>query len=227
MEAKIWLIDFSDTLVTGSKTWAFEYVFPQLIRENNLPFDEQSFKKITLAAQQKANETQNDAVVLNEMFVRLNWPDHLKAELIRRVFDLYEPQLFDDTIPFLEKLKQTEQKPIIVSNTRNAPEIAQRLGIDKYFDHILTPAMCDSAAPKPDIALWTCLKHRLSLPDRSLLESAIVIGDDPWSDGAFATRCGLPCWIVDRNKRMASLRQQISVKWAHSLLEIPVKQDMG
>lgn len=223
VEAKIWLIDFSDTLVTGSKTWAFEHVFPQIIHENALPFDEQAFSDITLAAQQKANETRDDAIVLDEMFARLNWPDHLKGELIRRVFDLYEPQLFEDTIPFLEKLKRANQKLYIVSNTTQAPEIAQRLGIDQYFDDILTPANCEDAEPKPDIALWRCLKDRLGSDNRQLVDSGIVVGDDPWSDGTFAARSGLSCWIIDRKKRMISLKQQIPVKWAETLLDIAVE----
>ncbi len=222
----IWLFDFSDTLVTGSKTWAFDHAFPDLIHENNLPFDPVSFHKITLKAQQKANETQDEAAVLDEMFASLQWPDHLKKELLKRTFEFYRPKLFDDTIPFLEKLRQARQALFILSNTNQAPELAHEFGISHYFESIITPKSCGGAARKPDIALWDCLTKQMST-DKLSANTAIIVGDDPWSDGAFASKIGLPCWIIDRSQRMESLRGQHPVRWVQSLLEIPVSNTLN
>jgi FMN phosphatase YigB (HAD superfamily) len=217
----IWLLDFSDTLVTGSKTWAFEHAFPALIRENNLPFDPVSFNEITLRAQQKASESQNEAVVLDEMFAALHWPDHLKKELLKRTFELYRPKLFDDTIPFLDKIRHAGQKLFIVSNTSEASELAHEFGIDKYFELILTPKTCGCAG-KPDTALWECLLSKWKPMSTFDKQAVTVVGDDPWSDGLFATRIGLNYWIIDRGQRMTSLRKHTTARWVQSLLEIPV-----
>ena len=214
-----WLLDFSDTLVSGTKTWAFEHAFPSIIQQNHLPFDEASFRQITLQAQERANMIGNDLLVLDEMFAQLGWPDHLKKELLRRTFEEFAPTLFEDTIPFLSRLQEAGQRVYLLSNTNDAPQLLENFGIDHYLQQIITPERCGGVAGKPGTALWDCLIEK---EGGAILDTAVVVGDDPWSDGAFAEACGFKCWIVDRGQRFTSLHATLPFEWVKSLLEIPI-----
>ena len=214
----IWLLDFSDTLASGSKTWAFEYAFPTIIAEHHLPVDEVAFRDATLFAQKRARETDDESLVLTELFVRLNWPDHLKPELTRRIFEECAAELYEDTLPFLERLRQASQTVYVVSNTNDTAQLLDQFGLTHYFQEIVTPERSGGLPGKPSRAMWDYL---VSQAGDAPLDSAIVVGDDPWSDGAFAEACGLQCWIIDRTGRLESLYDTMPFGWARSLLDIP------
>ena len=79
--------------------------------------------------------------------------------------------------------------------------------------------MLPGAQPKPSRALWDQLVQRIP---EALQRGAIVVGDDPWSDLAFAQTCGLQSWLVDRHDRFADLTLAQDATRVRSLLDIPV-----
>lgn len=212
-----WILDFDDTLAVGPNTWALTQVIPDLVRDNRLPFEKAQFDTVVLRAQQLASETSNDQVVIDEMFSRLNWPADLKHELIRRMYQEYVPTLYGDTLPFLNRLAESKANVYIVSNNNHVPHITAQLGIDSFFAGIFTPKLCNEARIKPHRDMWD---YMISADIVAHDAPAVVVGDDPWSEGAFADNCGHSCWIVDRMKRFDSLHQSLPYRWAVSLLDI-------
>lgn len=213
-----WLIDFDDTLAVGPNTWALTRVLPNIIATHSLPFDEARFTTASLHAQQLANETNNDEVILDEMFRQLGWPPNLKQELLTRMYEEYVPALYGDTLPFLKQL--AGQTVFIVSNNDYAPQLVQQLGIADYCNGIFTPKSCDNARAKPQRDMWEYIVGQSLAPKNA---SAIVIGDDPWSEGAFADACGFECWILDRLGRYTNLHPNHTYHWGRSLLDIDIQ----
>jgi HAD superfamily hydrolase (TIGR01549 family) len=192
-----WILDFDDTLALGPNTWAFETVLPDLIKQHRLPYEAELFAEVMLNAQEQSNLTGDDEAILNYVFGTLGWPDSLKNDLVHRVFNEYQPVLFADTLPFLERTKG--QNLIIVSNNNYAPQLAQALGIADYFKAIITPKS-SGKRPKPHAEMWEAVIE--------LLGDAPVtmIGDDPWSDGLFSQgKNAASCYILDRLNRYSSL----------------------
>jgi HAD superfamily hydrolase (TIGR01549 family) len=209
-----WLLDFDDTLVLGPNTWAFQEVLPDLIRSNKLPYDKALFDEVTLKAQQKANEDISEEELLNELFATLQWPDELKSELVHRIYNGYEPHLFDDVIPFLEQIQATGHQIYLITNNNYAPQIAENIGIKAYFSAIVTPKQ-SGVRHKPHPDMWNVIQSEYKIEGET-----IMVGDDPWSDGIFAQQAGIPCWIVDRLARYTSLHEELPYRWVRSLSEI-------
>src|SRR5690606_25123212 len=88
------------------------------------------------------------------------------------------------------------------SNNNRCPRIATELGIADYIEGFFTPRMDPAYRPKPDRSLFDAVRDAVAGigPD-----NAVMVGDDPWSDGAFAAAVGLPCWLVDRRGQFGSL----------------------
>jgi FMN phosphatase YigB (HAD superfamily) len=210
-----WFVDFDDTLVVGPVTWAFQHAFPALIRNHQLPYDPQKFEEAVLWGQQKSADDGNELMVLLRVFEMMGWSHELSDELRRMVFDEYVPTVFDDTLAFLERVKGN---PVcILSNNNHAPEIAAQLGISHHFKAIFTPRICGDAAKKPQRAMWDYV-----IAQGIVVDDAVMVGDDPWSEGAFAERCGIRCCIVDRMKRFTTFYNQYPYQWVHSIAEIQV-----
>jgi FMN phosphatase YigB (HAD superfamily) len=215
-----WILDFDDTLAVGPNTWALTVILPDIIAANNLTFDQTQFTEATLSAQEIANETNDDQAILDQMFRTLNWPTHLKQDLVTRMYSEYQPRLYDDTLPFLGRLKNEGHTILVISNNSYAPHIAQQLGIEQYFTGIFTPSNCGGVASKPDREMWDYVVAQ-GLIDTGV--PTVVVGDDPWSEGAFADNCGHTCWVLDRLGRYSSLRARYpAYQWAASLDDIPV-----
>jgi HAD superfamily hydrolase (TIGR01549 family) len=191
-----WFVDFDDTLVVGPVTWAFQHAFPALIRNHQLPYDPQKFEEAVLWGQQKSADDGNELMVLLRVFEMMGWSH-------------------DDTLAFLERVKG---EPIyILSNNNHAPEIAAQLGISQHFQAIFTPRICGDAAKKPQRAMWDYV-----IAQGIAVDNAIMVGDDPWSEGTFAERCGIRCCIVDRMKRFTTFYNQYPYQWVHSIAEIQI-----
>ena len=215
----IWLIDFDDTLAVGPNTWALTRILPELIQAHGIPYEESRFTAVSLRAQQRANETNNDEAILDEMFQQLGLPPSLKDELLSRMYQEYVPRLYEDTLPFLERL--AGKTVFIISNNNHTPQIAQQLGVADYVSDILTPKRCNNARLKPQRDMWDYVLAQGLADER---EAGMVIGDDPWSEGPFADACGFDCWIIDRLNRYASLRPPLPYRLGQSLLEIDPRQ---
>ena len=206
------LLDFDDTLAVGPNTWAFDVVLPQLIQERNLPYEKNLFDKVMLQAQEKgSNLDLDDAEVFNFVFESLNWTHDLRSELEQRVYREYQPALYPDTKPFLDKLKSDGHTLFVISNNNHAPALAQMFGIVEYFAGIYSPKLCENALPKPKRDMWDYVARQVTIDAK---QDVWMIGDDPWADGAFAQACGHKCWILDRLGRYESLHEQFPFQWA-------------
>jgi FMN phosphatase YigB (HAD superfamily) len=107
----------------------------------------------------------------------------------------------DDTLDFLAWLSGLQDRVFILSNNDGAQKIAGMLGIAPYIEGYFTPGLCGVRQGKPHRALWDYVVSRHNIG------SAVMVGDDPWSDGAFADVCGVPCFIVDRLDRFGDLER--------------------
>lgn len=214
-----WFLDFDDTLASGSTTWGLKYALPKLIRENGLTFDKARFERAVLTAQEKVVGTIDPRPVVDELFVEMGWPASLQKKLIADVMNAYRPELFADTVPFLDKLIQAQCKVYLVSNNPRSPAIAHELGIKRYFTRFFTPDTSAGAIAKPDPRVWDYIVGSENSVTR---ENSALIGDDPWTDGVFAARCNLTCFLIDRDRRFAHLHNAHSCHWVESLIDIPV-----
>lgn len=209
-----WVLDFDDTLALGPNTWAFETALPELVEKHHLPFDRDIFESVMLSAQEKANLSDDEDAVVQYMFDSLKWDIALKDELISRVYNDYQPTLFEDTLPFLNQLKAQNDTILIVSNNAYAPYLMEQLGIASYAQSIFTPKSTQKRR-KPYHEMWSDV---LAITGD---DPVYVVGDDPWSDGLFAE--GNPqaqAWIIDRLQRYPSLHNQMSYRFVTSLLDI-------
>jgi HAD superfamily hydrolase (TIGR01549 family) len=211
-----WILDFDDTLALGPNTWAFQEVLPNLIKSHNLPFDAALYEEVMLTAQRRANEDEDEEMLLNYVFSSLNWDDSLKSQLIHRIYNEYQPALFPDTLAFLQTLQAHNQRVYLISNNNHADQLLKMLGIADVFTAVLSPK-AHAAKAKPHRALFDVLQAQ-----HDLRGEIVMVGDDPWSDGRFADTCGIACWIVDRLGRFNSLHASYPYQWATTLADIRV-----
>lgn len=197
-----WFIDFDDTLATGPTTWGLESALPKLIREHNLPFNQAQYDADVLIAQERTNREPDLQPILNDLFDSQQWPRELQLNLLSDIQRNYRPSLFPDAIEFLQTLQLKRKRVFILSNNPTAPDLAKPFGLDRFIEGYFTPKLCPGCLPKPDVSMWSCITHFDA--DVSVTNSA-VIGDDPWSDAAFAQQCGLAYWIVDRKARFSNV----------------------
>jgi FMN phosphatase YigB (HAD superfamily) len=212
-----WFLDFDDTLALGPITWALRDVFPRMIADNHLPFDEGGFNSIVLNAQRQANEADADeAAILNDVFGAMGWPEHLKKWLVNEIYSGYKVALFEDAMPFLERLKAGGHAIFLLSNNNHAPDMLRHLGVADYFDGLYTPKLCADARAKPNRAMWDYVLSQKLLNG----DGVSLVGDDPWADGAFADDCRIECWILDRMGRYSSLQEENPYRFVASLADI-------
>ncbi|MCC6801982.1 MAG: HAD family hydrolase [Anaerolineae bacterium] len=214
---KTWLVDFDETLASGSITWAFQNTFPKFIREYNLQTDPARLREVMLELQERASRDPDPAPLLDDLFTTMGWRPELKQPLLKDVLSSYQPTLFDDTLPFLRALRNNDQRILVVSNNPRTPDQAHLLGIEPLVDRVVTPWTYPDALPKPHRSLWDQLIIQETRIDP---QTAVVVGDDPWSDGEFAEACGLSCWIVDRLNRFEELCAQRQYLRVQKLLDI-------
>lgn len=218
-EQRTWLIDFDDTLASGNLTWAMRHAFPKLVRENLLKFDQAQLQAVTLDLQERWNQGERLEVLLRNLFVEMGWPRFLERRFLDDLMTGYRPILFEDSLPFLQRLKRNNRRIIILSNNPNSLRNVESLGIAAYVDAIYTPYNAPDTQPKPHRSLWDYIvSDQLDIDP----ETTTIVGDDPWSDGTFAEYCGLTCWIVDRNGRLIEHAESASWRWVSSLADISI-----
>lgn len=216
MTIKHWFLDFDDTLASGSITWGYQHAFPKLVRQHQLPFDQAQFHQAFLIAQEQANVSDDMMGILGDLFTKMAWPLDLRQVFISDLLANYQPELFDDTLAFLERLLTAQQDVIILSNNPTVPDLVDRLKLRRYVSAVITPKQCADCQPKPHPSLW---HYVLSKYPHISPASSVMVGDDPWSDGLFAENCGLRCYIIDRFKRY----DEPKYLYKSSLLDIPIQ----
>ena len=217
--SQFWFLDLDETLATSVFSWGVHTAIPRLVKRHQLPFNEAIFNQEILVALKRSAHEFDQTVIGNEFFQSLGWSPTLLHELVDELNTDFKPNIFDDTIPFLEKLQKSNATVSIISNNHSAEKIVTALSIDTYVDHIFTPTQCNDSKPKPHADLWDCVKKTIDGIEDGM---SIMIGDDPWADGGFSDRCNLQCWIIDRANRFESVRQNFEYQWVRSLLEIPI-----
>jgi FMN phosphatase YigB (HAD superfamily) len=197
-----YVLDFDDTLVVGPMTWAMSTALPELMARHGLPTDQPQLDVALLRAQEMT-ATQFDENLLIETFLAdMGWSEALREDLERMLTADFQFALFEDTMPFLQGLREREIRTIVISNNNRCPRIARTLGIEGYIERFFTPKMGAGCQNKPDRSMFDLAS--VMMPELTT-DNTVVVGDDPWSDAAFATNCGLPCWIVDRHDRYAGM----------------------
>lgn len=214
-----WFLDFDETLATSAITWGLDYAFPKLIAQHRLSNDLVRFHQAILVAQERTNRESDLRSILYDLFEALDWPHELEDALMGDIFTNYQPELFDDAVPFLEQLRQKGRKVYIVSNNPISPKHIEALDLGRYVTQIFTPKLYPNCQPKPHRSLWDAITASYAEINP---RTSVFIGDDPWSDGAFAENCDLPCWLVDRMDRFGALHAKQPYRRVRSLLEIPI-----
>ncbi len=216
---RTWILDFDETLASGSITWALQDAFPKFIAEHQLRFDAKRLKGLILELQEAASRDSSPAPLVERLFEEMQWPSHLQQRLLEDVFSNYKPELFEDAEPFLKRLREHDDRVLIVSNNPRTLQQIPLLGLEHYFAGVFTPSSVPGTRPKPDRSLWD---HIIGLQAEIDPDHTVVVGDDPWSEGEFSSVCGLQCWIVDRMDRFAEVAAGKSYHLVRSLLDIPV-----
>jgi FMN phosphatase YigB (HAD superfamily) len=196
-----WFVDFDDTLTIAPATWAIQSVLPRLIRQHQLPYSDEALYQALLRSQEEAAQAFDEAQLLDTLFMLMGWSLQLKDTLRAEVLDHYMPMLFEDARPFLQRMKAAGERLYVVANNNQAPQIAEVLGIAVYIDDVFTPHSCGMIRGKPRREMWDFISEQVDI------ENAVIVGDDPWCDGAFADACNVPCVLLDRWDRFAHLTQ--------------------
>ena len=216
-----WFIDFDETLATSGITWGLKYAFPRLIKEYHLPFDAARFNQAVLRVQAQDSQAGGDPrPLLDMLFEAMQWPKALAPALLDDIYHNYQPELFEDAIPFLEQLQARGDAVYVVSNNPISPQNVEALKLKRYVSLIVTPKLYPGSQPKPHRSLWDAIRR--TQPEIEAENSAMV-GDDPWTDGVFAETCGMACWIVDRMDRFQNLDETASYRRVRSLSDIPIE----
>jgi len=211
------LLDFDDTLAVGPITWGIERFLPEVMARHGLKPDQERLDAALLTALEMSAAAFDDSQVLSSFLAQMDWPAELSADLEVGFRFEFAFTLFDDTLPFLRHLRDRGVRAFVVSNNDRSPELAAQLGIAEYVAGFVTPSMQEALRPKPDPSMFDAV--RTHLPDVSPANT-VLIGDDPWSDAAFAAACGLPCLLVDRARRYRTLTLAGHVTFVDSLAAV-------
>lgn len=212
-----WIIDFDETLASGNLTWALQYAFPSFIARHQLRHDPQRLHDVMLTMQQAASGVSDPAPLMSRLFEAMEWDPALQEQLLNDIFSNFKPALFEDTLPFLERLNARGDRVLVVSNNPRTHDQVRILPLERYIAGVFTPQSCPGTLPKPDRSLWDYI---VAHDEQISSDATTVVGDDPWSEGEFAFVCGLPCWIVDRMDRFGAVTDQPTYRRVQSLLEI-------
>lgn len=185
-----WLLDFDDTLASGPMTWALHHAIPRMVADNHLTYTQPQLDGAILTAQRRSNQEFDPLPILHDFFIEMKWPLELQDGLMNDVQSGYQPELFADALPFLERLRHAGQQIIVVSNNNRAPKLVKALDLEQRIRAVYTPKMFSDCQPKPQRGLWDAV---IQLHADIVNAGAVMVGDDPWSDGEFADNCELKC----------------------------------
>lgn len=196
-----------------------DVVFPRLIQKHKLNYDTEKLNQALMVAQAESVNNLDAQSLLEGVFKAMDWPEMLAKPFLQELQTNYQPKLYDDAIPFLQKLQQHNKTVYILSNNPLSVKRTEYFGLLPYVEAALTPDTLPGAPRKPDAKVWDAL---LTICPDLTKESATIVGDDPWAEGAFADVCGLPCWIIDRHQRYRTLYDTKPYHWVSSLNDIVI-----
>lgn len=201
-------------------TWILEYGIPKLIHENQLPYDQDVFFQAIDAAQREAVHNFDSMTILRRLFDVLGWsnPGYYYS-LLQDMQENYYPVLFDDTLVFLEYLYVLRHDVYIISNALTTPRLVNEMGLSPYIREVFTPGKTGGTRRKPHRDIWDYI---LANYPTVTPETSRMVGNNPWTDGAFAESCGLSFWLLDRVYRFTNSDEQ-QHRRVSSLIDIPVE----
>jgi putative hydrolase of the HAD superfamily len=105
--------------------------------------------------------------------------------------------VFDDSVPALERLRLRGWRHVLLSNhVPELPSLVRALGLDDWFDAVLTSAATGYEKPHPE--MYALALRAAGAPDR-----AWMIGDNYDADVAGAEAVGIPAVLVRRDDARA------------------------
>ena len=120
----------------------------------------------------------------------------LKDRLWHNLFVEIGINIFDDTIPFLEKLKKLDIKTAVISSSRKGKYILDNLDMSKYFDIVIGGEDIVSGKPSPEIVLKALNHLNMAANDVALVEDSVA--------GLKAGKeAGVYCIAIKRNEKKA------------------------
>src|SRR5690606_31743596 len=100
------LLDFDDTLVFGPLTWGIGTFLPEVMARHGLTPDRARLNAAVLAAQEMAAAHFDDDAILSHFLAGMDWPKELWDDLAAGMRAEFAFALFDDTLPFLLRLRE-------------------------------------------------------------------------------------------------------------------------
>lgn len=169
------------------------------------------------------------ASVLRELLKEKGYdevPENILRNALDALFSVTQSNwvLEEDAIPTLRKLEANGYRMGIISNAgddQDVQQLAQRFGINQYFDFILSSAACSYRKPHPRIFEMALSKWYL------LPTEAVMVGDNLDADIYGAQNAGLyGVWIsrraAPRTEDQFRIQPDASLS---SLLELPAALD--
>jgi putative hydrolase of the HAD superfamily len=135
---------------------------------------------------------------LSALVTRLKVPETARGETINRVVDRFKDitvwsKIFDDTVPFLQSLRQRGYYLGVISNSIGTMEQQlKRVGLAEHFDTVLDSAIVGVEKPHPEI--FQLALERAGVP----ASEAVFVGDTYATDVGGAQLAGLTGVLIDR-----------------------------
>lgn len=132
-----------------------------------------------------------------QILAGLDLPEPALDRATRRVMELQVApesyRLYPDVRPTLESLRGRGLRLGVISNFAwRLPELVRGLGLDGYFEQVLTSARAGYRKPRPEIF------HQALAAVGARPETTLYVGDDPICDVAGARDAGLRSVWLDR-----------------------------
>jgi putative hydrolase of the HAD superfamily len=109
-------------------------------------------------------------------------------------------EVYEDTVPALERLKAAGLRVGIVSNhVWRLPEVIDGLGLGPYVDHVLTSARVGYRKPHP--AIYRAALEAVAVP----AAAALFVGDSISHDVDGPRAAGMRAQLIDRTARYGDL----------------------
>ena len=233
--------DFGGTLMYGRQDWEpiiaqaddalTSYLRSQGMELNITTFPHQFRKYLANYFKQRERDLLETtyASVLRELLKEKGYdevPENILRNALDALFSVTQSNwvLEEDAIPTLRKLEANGYRMGIISNAgddQDVQQLAQRFGINQYFDFILSSAACSYRKPHPRIFEMALSKWYL------LPTEAVMVGDNLDADIYGAQNAGLyGVWIsrraAPRTEDQFRIQPDASLS---SLLELPAALD--
>lgn len=235
------IFDFGGTLMYGRQDWEpiiaqaddalTSYLRSQGMELNITTFPHQFRKYLANYFKQRERDLLETtyASVLRELLKEKGYdevPENILRNALDALFSVTQSNwvLEEDAIPTLRKLEANGYRMGIISNAgddQDVQQLAQRFGINQYFDFILSSAACSYRKPHPRIFEMALSKWYL------LPTEAVMVGDNLDADIYGAQNAGLyGVWIsrraAPRTEDQFRIQPDASLS---SLLELPAALD--